>query len=99
MYKPFFNNNILAYIEFLILLGFFIFLLYENFSKINIFYMDKFSQKIKTAILIITIPFHTLIYIILDKEFNINWAIGVVINAFMLTLILYLSIAVFFSKK
>ncbi len=98
MYKPFFSNNLFAYIEFLVLFAFFIFLFYKNIKKINAFYMNKFKTRTKIVVLLITIPFHSLIYLVLDK-FNINWIIGIVVNAFMICLIIYLTISVFFGKN
>ena len=64
---------------------------------INVFYMNKFRRITKISILLITIPLHSLIYVLLD-EFNINWIFCIVINAFMLSLIIYLTISVFFGK-
>lgn len=98
MYRPFFSNNLFAYIEFSILFVFLIFLLYKNIKKINAFYMNKFRTRIKIAILLITIPLNGLIYLVLNK-FNINWIISIAVNAFMLCLIIYLTISVFFGKK
>lgn len=98
MYKPFFSNNLFSYIEFLILFIFFIFLLYKNISKINIFYMNRFRKRTKITILLLFIPLHSLIYVMLDK-FNINSVIGIAINSFMLVLIVYLTISVFFGRK
>ena len=98
MYKPFFSGNIFAYIEFLVLFIFLLFLLYKNNSLVNGFYMNRFSTKTKIAILLITIPLHTLIYVVLDT-FNTNWVIGVAVNAFILTLIVYLTVSIFFRKS
>lgn len=98
MYKSFFSNNLLAYIEFLVLFVFLIFLWYKNIKKINAFYMNKFGIRIKIVILIITILLNGPIYIGLDI-FNTNWIIAIAINAFMICLIIYLTISVFFGKS
>lgn len=98
MYKPFFSGNIFAYIEFIIILGFFIFLMYKNFSQIKIIYINKFTVKIKILILLMTILLNGVIYIILDI-YNINWIISIAINAFIVSLIVSLSISAFWGKN
>lgn len=97
MYKPFFSNNLFAYIEFLVLFVFLIFLLYKNIKKINVFYMNKFGTIIKFVILLTTIILNSLIYLAL-AIYNINWVIAIAVNAFMICLIIYLTISIFFRK-
>lgn len=98
MYKPFFNNNPFAYVEFAVLFLLFLYLLYKNIKIINIFYMNKFNTIMKVIILLITIIFNSLIYLLLDL-FNINWVFVVMVNAFMLSIIVYLTISIFFDQR
>lgn len=98
MYKPFFSENIFAYIEFIIIFGFFIFLMYKNFHQIKNIYINKFTIKVKFLILLMAILLNGLIYIILDI-YHINWIISIAINAFIVSLIVYLSIAAFWGKN
>lgn len=97
MYNPFFDSNIFARIEFMILFGLLMVLLYKNISLVNKFYMNRFSMKIKIAVLLITIFLSSLIYVFLHT-LNVIWVINVAVNAVVLALIVYLTISIFFNN-
>lgn len=97
MYNPFFDSNIFARIEFMILFGLLMVLLYKNISLVNKFYMNRFSMKVKIAVLLITIFLSSLIYVFLHT-LNVIWVINVAVNAVVLALIVYLTISIFFNN-
>lgn len=97
MYKHFIIGNIFGYIELLALTAFFVYLMWKNFSKINVIYIKRFTNKIKIPILVITIFLNGLIYPIL-WILNINWIISIAINAFMISMVVCLSISVFWGR-
>lgn len=97
MYKHFVIGNIFGYIEFLALIAFFVYLMWKNFSKIKAIYIKRFTNKIKIPILVIAIFLNGLIYPIL-WILNINWIISIAINAFMISMIVCLSISVFWGR-
>lgn len=97
MYRSFFNGNIFAEIEFIVLTIFFIWLMYKNAHKINVFYASKFNKGIKFLILVLTIILNALIYIIL-KVYNVHWVISIAINTFFIDLIIMLTISLFSWK-
>lgn len=96
MYRPFLAGNLLAHIEFFLLLVIFITLAYKTslLSQVYTRYLAKKSKVIKITLLIMLIVSNGLIYIVLEL-LNIIWVASIAINAMILSLIIYLTSMIF----
>ena len=97
MYDLFFKDNLLAYVEFYVLLIMFIYILFYKREFFIRNYVYKFNTLVKFIILVFTSIFNVIVLAVL-YSYNIYWWIGVAYNSLAITLIIYLTIAVFFKS-
>lgn len=98
MFKIFFENNVYAYIEYLVFMTILtnLFFARRDFIASRYTYKNSFFKKL--LILISTVIFCVTLYIVL-ASFSVHWSISVAVNALCSSLILVLIISLYFNKK